>query len=500
MAFVLVATVVPSTLAFMWWISHEMMERDYPTPHQWSFRTRCYWHTAKGLQDRSVTNTGIPDWSIIAHALQALITRLEDPESDGKGIVKLENLETSHLELSHVVFDLSSVYDISSMPETWRRGYFQALLEAAKTAEAAAKLVHDTTTQGLHMLEFVVGPSNPDPTPLPPIARDMIAPPLEENCIRYLPSADPFYQKLLATKGLTNHQRIQTLISYGEWLDGQDRSEDAEKQLRSALQVAASALPQPSAFIDLKTGVLKNKAPYVTRNLMDTTTALAVHLAQHSNIAAALPIFLSTLQAYRSCTKKESLSGHQSKTYSGVIPPDVLMAGLRTRLSEMFTAVDYPPPPASGNEPFSRTGDENCKAAAAMVYAGEILFATSPSQRETALSWIKEVLQTASERVSDTSVSMSDREQCNRCIAVALETWWSMSQQLKAEAGVKTSNIAPNLTVPNEKENSPRWRREELEHWEWVKQVERASWEEKMMFEQWKMWSWFPESTLGRVL
>jgi hypothetical protein len=498
MAFALVAAIVPSTLGFMWWISHEMMERDYPTPPQWSFRTRCYWHTAKGLEDRSVTHGRIPDWSVISFAIQALLNRLEDTTSDGEGITLVEKLDTSHLPPAHVTFDLSSVYDVSAMPEPWRRGYYQALLQAAKTAEASEKLVHDTTTQGLHMLEFVVGPSNPDPTPLPPQAR--IAPPLEDDCIRYFPSADPFYRKLLATRGLSDRQRIQSLISFSEWLDTQGQSAEAERHLRIALEVAANALPRPAAVVDIKTGVLKNTAPYVTRNVMDTTTALAVHLAQHSKAYAALPIFLSTLQAYRSCTVESSSGSPQGKRYDGAIPTDVLMAGIRSRVSEMFKTVDYPPPPASGNEPLSRSGDEQCKAAAAMVYASEILFSSSESQRETALSWTKEVLRKASERVSDTSVPMDDREQCNQCISVALDTWWSMAQQLKAEDEASGISTALPVHKSSDIRQIPRWRREEMEHWNQVKQVDRSNWEEKMMYEQMKVWSWMPESTLRRIL
>lgn len=496
MLLTLFAVAAPTSLATMWWMSHEMMERDYPTPHEWSFRTRCYWHTAKALQDQSVTHGRIPDWSVISHALQALLARLENRDHEGRQLELIEKLDTSHEPAVYVTFDLSSVFDISHMPEPSRRGYFQALFEAAKTAEAMEKIVHDTTTQGLHMLEFVVGPSNPDPTPLPSSAH--IRPPREEDCIRYYPSADPFYRKLLATKGLTTRQRIQSMISYGEWLDTKGRSEEAETHFRAALQVAASVFPKPTSVMNLKTGVLNHTAPYVTANIMDTTTALAVHLAQNRDSGAALPIFLSTLQAYRSCTV-ETPSDIQGHTYSGRIPTEILLAGLRKRIADLFTAVEYPPPPLSGNEPLSRSGDEFCKTSAAMIYAAEILFATAGSQRETALSWIKEALEKASTRVSNTSVPKDDRLQCNQCLSVALETWWSMAQQMKSEAGVslKTFQQSPRLS---DKMDVPRWRQEELEHWDWVKEIDRGNWQEKMMCEDWKTWSWFPMLTLRHVI
>ncbi|KAF2674386.1 hypothetical protein BT63DRAFT_419679 [Microthyrium microscopicum] len=495
-----VLVLLPTGIMLLWWISHELLERDIPTPHEWTFRSRCYWHHIKALQDRSVTQGRLPDWTIIVQTLQLLLKRLEDLNFDGQGLTLNSHTQQQALGEHYLDLDISRVFDISGKPEPWRRGYFQVMLEFAKAAEASEHMVYDKKSKSFFMAESVIGPSNPDPTPLHSAVNK--APPLEENCVPLSPSAESFYEKILATRGLNDDQQVETLLSYSEWLDSQERHDHAESLLRKALQISASALPNSSAIINSQTGVIQGKAPFVTQNLLDSATALGIHLAQNAKTSAALSIFLSVLQAYRSCPRDLSHDGRPHLSYSGTIPADVLMAGLREKFSRLLSDVEYPPPPPSRNLPLVRRGDEGCKEAAAIIYASELLFATSSSRQDTALKWIKEALETAEDQVSDTSNSMDDRWRCNQCIPVALDAWWDMIQQLKAEAESppQQPGYLTSLIRKPKKDLASTWRREESEHWDWVRKAGRDNWEEKMSFEQWKMWSWMPMSTLTRVL
>jgi hypothetical protein len=99
---------------------------------------------------------------------------------------------------------------------------------------------------------------------------------------------------------------------------------------------------------------------------------------------------------------------------------------------------DYPPVPASGDEPLLRKEVDRCEEAALKNYIGEILFATAGSseQRQQGLSWVREGVSTSKIAQSLDPISADDelRKKCEKCEEVGLESWGKIMTYLAAEA------------------------------------------------------------------
>jgi hypothetical protein len=95
---------------------------------------------------------------------------------------------------------------------------------------------------------------------------------------------------------------------------------------------------------------------------------------------------------------------------------------LQSQLSGLWAllqASKFPDPAPLGNDPFVRTPDTSCDEAAVMAYIGEILFATTPSQRDAGLSWTKSAIELAYMSYQDPRTTRDSKVKCVECLQVA---------------------------------------------------------------------------------
>jgi hypothetical protein len=409
---------------------HEMLEREAPTPPEWTFLTRCALRSARGLQ-KPVENSHGVAWSSAGAAFKKAVRRLEDADIDGAGL-RLQGGEEGQEEGISVPGVGEVGFDISAKSEAWRRGYWEALMGLAKIAERLDGAFSDVSRKIVVAPEFVVGPRNPDPMPMPPWAPEA---PLEENCVPAFESPETFYLKILTTKGLNNRQRLDAALAYGEWLDFKNMPETAEEVYKWALDIATSSLERSDTVIDKKTAVIRPDAPIVTENVLSAATAMATHYAQMENPAAALPIYLSVLRARRAAPLDPNVSIEPSSKPKPPPPQTDIaaFAGYLNAFVSLFVPAPYPPPPPSGEESLVRHAVEDCEEAKLMAYIGEILFATSKSQRDLGLTWTKDAVELAQTKAKDDQVDRKERLKCVACLAVGLANWRRMVDLLLEE-------------------------------------------------------------------
>ncbi|KAK3066841.1 hypothetical protein LTS18_001466, partial [Coniosporium uncinatum] len=272
-------------------LNHELLERQYPSPPDWSFLSRTRYRAARGKEEPESEELGLVNWGIVGDLYARVLRRLEDPNIDGAG---LQEVEEGGILVPGVG---KAGYDLSNKSETWRRGYFEVLMGCAQAAEHLDDHVLDTKRRMVFKKDYVIGPSNPDPKPIPPWMHDA---PLEENCQTAYDPPEKFYLRILTSTGFTTKQRLDAALAYGNWLDYKTLHSSAEEMYRWALDIATSALSSStSSTIDPLTAVIHPNATAITPNIIQAATSLAIHHASTSNLSAALPIFLSVLRARR---------------------------------------------------------------------------------------------------------------------------------------------------------------------------------------------------------
>ena len=416
---------------------HDMLERDEPTPAEWTFLTRCAVRSARGLERPMEAGRDVP-WSDVGAAYKKAVRRLEDAGVDGAGL-RLQGGEEGREEGLSVPGVGEAGFDVSAKSEPWRRGYWETLMGLAKTAEHLDGMLLDVTSKTVVAPEFVVGPSNPDPKPMPPWKPEA---PLEGNCVPAFEPPETFYLKILTTKGFSNRQRLEAALAYGEWLGFKDMPETAEEVYKWALDIATSSLEKPDAVIDKKTAVIRPDAPIVTDNVLSAATAMATHYAQTQNPVAALPIFLSVLRARRAAPLDPAVSTAPAPKPKPPPPQTDIaaFAGYLKAFASLFASVPYPPPPPSGEELLVRHAVEDCEEAKLMAYIGEILFATSKSQRDLGLRWTKDAVELAQTRAKDDEVDKKERVKCVGCLEVGLANWHMMVNLLLQEEEHRASD------------------------------------------------------------
>lgn len=403
------------------------LERKYPTPHEWSFGTRWMLRAAmaRELEPSSQIDGLIVDWARVGSCYKVLIERLESPDTDGQNLIEQG-------EGGILVEGVGRTgFDISMKPESWRRGYCQALMGAARTAEHLDGYVRDRTRKKVFPKEMMIGPSNPRPKPKPHGWRD---PPKEEDCDPAYDSPQVFYMRILTTKGFSTRQRLDAALSYADWLDFKGLDETAESMYDWALDIAAGALPVGSkSVVDMTTGVINPSSGAPTsQNLLKASTALGVHHAAHGNVQAALPIFLSVLKA-RKDYPPEPLSHERYKKSSKPEDESVLWAYLRA-IKDWLVEAPYPAGPPSGDEPPFHTLKEACEEVGLMTYIGEILYATS--SKEKGLSWTRDAVD-AAEAVMwmmKEEDKEEGRERCRECLETGLSNWKKMARSMAKQA------------------------------------------------------------------
>ncbi|KAL1987728.1 hypothetical protein VTN96DRAFT_2568 [Rasamsonia emersonii] len=405
-------------------IYQEEIEHKWPTPPEWSWKTRWCLRSAEALQHPEEIGKLMTSWPKVAGYLREVIKRLEDPEGEGKGI----------REQGDGGFLVEGVgktgYDVSMKSEPWRRGYFQALMGAAKAAENLEGWLTDWKLRLSAPAEYVAGPSNPHPKPSPAGKPQL----QEENCEPASEPPEVFYIKILTTNGFSTKQKVDAALAYADWLDYKGLKGTARDVYNWAMDIAAAGLPFDAArVVDTKTGVLKNNNQDIaSENIMRVSTALAVHHARSGDLQTALSIFTSVLKARRRLPEDPSPKPRRPASQpTGHFP----FSDLVNKIKTILVPVKYPDAPPSGNDPPVRTVGSACEEAGLMTYIGEIIYATS--SRENGLAWTRDAVDMAETTFMELSNDREDaaaRERCIQCLKVGLDNWKTMVQKQVAKA------------------------------------------------------------------
>jgi hypothetical protein len=421
-------TVLGLGLVIAFGVQQEWLDRKFPAPHEWSWISRKHYRVARSAQHPG-SEEEEADWANIGGTYRDLLKRLEDPNIDGAGLVELN-------EGGIFVEGVGKTgYDISSKPEPWRRGYYEALMGTAMAAEELDGWVRDKTRNIAFPKNVVIGPSNPNPRPVPPRAPSA---PKEEDCEPGFEPPEVYYMRILTTQGFTEKQRIDAALAYGAWLDYKSTPEAALEMFRWALDIASVDSP---TSIDPVTGVLAANTNSPSTNILSATTALAVHHAVNSQLDEALPIFLSILRARRSLPATQTASTHSIPNPND--DENTIMQIIIRFLKSAITPAKYPPPPSDGTSPLERSAKERCEEAGIMTYIGEILYAskTSKTSKDDGLAWTREAVDIAEEELRGKAVENEAKETCKQCLKVGLGNWSLMvAKMAKAEKDAKASS------------------------------------------------------------
>lgn len=345
--------------------------------------------------------------------------------------------------------------DVEGKSPEWKRGYFLALISAAKAAENLDGWVTDRKQKISAPGEYVVGPSNPRPTPMPAGQTKV---PREEDCEPASDSPASFYSKILTTKGFDVDQRVDAALAYADWLGYMGLSETEFEMYQWALDIAVD---QAGGNVDRR-GVLDAKSQSQSppsENLLRVSTALGVHHARRGDLSTALSVFTSVLRARDLPASSSKVSEKSSEGLSRTNEP---ISTFTTLKNMIFGA---PPSPHSSTEQNEKTSA--CATAALKTYIGEIIYATS--SREAGLAWTRDAVETAESLLSPFSSSTAaEKEACTDCLKVALQNWQTMLEKLiaRAEADELAAGNGWFSSPKNKKDEKERWIRERdvLEH------------------------------------
>ncbi|POR38387.1 Uncharacterized protein TPAR_01407 [Tolypocladium paradoxum] len=401
-------------------VNEETVEREFPTPHEWHYLTRKFLRDANNFRD---PKNGEVNWARSLELARGVVIRLEDPKLGGEGVVKLSDHQDATLE---VPGEFNSC-DISARSEEWRRGYFEAIMLAAKAAEHVDGWVRDLSRNIVSPPEFVIGPSNPRPKPIPPGNPHA---PREEDCEIAYPAADNWYMKILATKGLTPRQKMDAALEYASFMEFKGRADGPEALYNLALAEATQGIEPSNMPYDPKTFVLKDRAERPSMNVLDALTAMATYKARKGDVSSALPIYVSLLKARR------ALSDTPPR---GAPPARPKRLSMFQQAVNFFLPPDYPSPPPDGSLPPWRSPVARCQEASLNLYIGEILYATS--SRDDGLAWTRDGVDLAEEQLRGLGAGKNDKEArqtCRECLGTGLANWSTMVSRLaRAEEAKK---------------------------------------------------------------
>ena len=414
-------------------VQQEWLERQYPTPPEWSYvsrqRLRFYNHVMTHKDDPDY----VTDWVMMGVSHQILLDRLHDPKLDGADIEEPSKLPVSIWGRER------AGYDISKKSEPWRRAYYNATTNIAHAAEHLDDWILDEKRNIAFPKALVIGPSNPNPKPIPPGSASA---PKEEDCNdRLFPSPDLFYTRILTTEGFSPKQKVDAAIAYGTWLDFKKKPEAAREVYYGALDIATDYYRTP--IFDRDTGFLKANAGLPSANLLAIVTAIATHHAAQQNLNTALPMFLSILRARKSLPELPEAERNPIP-----LEPETGARRILSMVQMLFSPPPHPPAPEDGTAPPFRTNEERCKDAGIMTNIGEILYAstTSAANKNDGLAWTREAVDIAEEEVRKFSVRDGDKvlgfipvvedqtkKTCKRCMEVGLSNWAKMVSGLAKE-------------------------------------------------------------------
>ncbi|KAK3111046.1 hypothetical protein LTR53_014076 [Teratosphaeriaceae sp. CCFEE 6253] len=399
----------------------EREERVRPTPSEWTFLQRWGLRNARAHMGAGEEAQGAVNWP-------AAGTRLEESIREAEG--------TAQAEEGRVLIDGAGRVglDVSGKSWPWRAGYHEVVMGCAAASEHLDGFVRDKTRGLAFPQEVVIGPSNPDPRPLPAY---MHTAPKEEDCVRAFEPPETYYMRVLTGKGFTTSQTLDAALAYANWLEFKGQHDSAEEVYRRGLDIATSGLPDTTLgeqVIDAKSGVLKvtGSATDASPNLLRATTALAIHQARTGNVSSALPILLSVLRARRTAPVDWST---QPVSRPAQEPTKTDIATASNFLQNLFQSPQFPAPPPSGDLPLIRQSDKpTCDESELMLYIGEILFATSPSSSE-GLGWTRQAVTIAEANLQADATEVAERIKCKACLTTGVGNWENMLQRLSEQQG-----------------------------------------------------------------
>ncbi|EXJ77485.1 hypothetical protein A1O3_09711 [Capronia epimyces CBS 606.96] len=432
-------------------VQHTKIERDYPTPREWSFWSRWILRDAKytELGEGAKVQQVLTDWEKAGYLYTEAIRRLESEKYDGQNLMQNE---ASGSDADAHSLGIAG-FDVSAKSEQWRRGYHEALMGAGRAAEHLDGMCRKKgQVRGrVYPRESIPGPDNPRPKPLPwDKNKGHENPPTADQVEDAFPPPETFYLKILTTSGFDTRQRLEAAMAYADWCDFKGLTETAEETYHWAMDIAQSGVPGVTTeVVDVRSGVInKDQEEVVTENILKVCTALGVHHARVGNVKQALPIFLSVLRARKSLPPPPSglmeLSGSTTKAAGqedqGIWP-------YVYALKDLIIERPYPPPPPTGNERPFHTLKEACEEVGLMTYIGEILFATSESEREKGLSWTRDSVEAAEAVmwVMDERKQDDGKERCRECLETGLQNWKAMSRQMSRLAAQREQEMAKGV-------------------------------------------------------
>lgn len=383
-----------SVIAF-WSVQQEWLERKYPTPHEWGFLTRLRFRIAKWGPDR--TDWVETDWVVIGEYVKNVIERLEDKNIEGAG---LEDLTEGGVWIDGIG---KSGYDVTAKSEPWRRGYYEALMLGATSAEQLDDHVLDTTRRLVFPASTVIGPSNPNPRPIPFGAESA---PLEKDCERAYDVPEIFYMRILTTRGFSSRQKMDAALAYASWLDFKNIPDAASRMYEWALSLASENVPPTEVPYDQKSYTLRDDARAPSTNVLTALTAFAAHKARNEDVSTALPILLSVLRARRSLPEPHTNANTTTTpTYKPDTPSDSIwtLENVISTVKRFVAPPAYPPAPDDGESAPLRDAKERCEEAGLNLYIGEIIYARNKSNstkgHEDGLAWTREGVDLAEEQL-----------------------------------------------------------------------------------------------------
>ena len=449
----------------------ERYNRLFPTPPEWPFLLRFHMRKTRVEETFYDTNKGIPEWGVLGMRYRFIVNGLEE---------NIKSIDTKNmpmdvkirLEKAGVPFDLFNFkgVDVSNKSVPWRDGYYTALMGAARAAEFLDGFVADVTRRQVFTREYVIGPSNPHPKPLPYGA---IEAPLEENCADAFLSPKIFYGKIMETQGFNARQRMEASLAWANWLSTIGHSEEAEDKYDWALDIAMGDLPEGvDNVVDTRTGCINEGATHITEGIITATTALATFHAQQQNFSTALPIFASILRAYRTLPPpSDSRPNFPIPNRLDASQPESTWSLIWSTIVSVLSAPAYPDPPPSISTPLIGSPKQTCSEAAVMTNLGEIMFASSKSSTSSpqpsatssilrafsssktpphpiatpveasGLSWTSSAVDQAEATVDDLidhpprwktrEEVQESKEYCAECLMLAIENWKRMASILE---------------------------------------------------------------------
>lgn len=403
-------------------LTQEMVDRDFPAPKEWSFLTKVVYHAARGLEVPGANQAGVVNWGVCGLAYRDLLRRLEDRDGDGKGLKEQQDTAVPAFDVEHMSYE-------------WQRGYYSALMGCGRAAIELSDAVLDTTTNIMYRRRHMIGPSNPKPKKL---AKKFGPAPREENCVPAFAEPDDYFLKIMYTKGFSPKEKMDAAMAYAGWCDFKEMPDMADGVLRWALDTAVegSDVNAPAIKIDHVVPTIPADA-VVTDNILDATTALAVHRAQAGDTNSTLPSFLSILRARREAphaVENTSPNAPHQRRDTKLKRTDIDV--LNDQISSFWSllqASKFPDPPPSGNDAYQHTPDSDAEEAVLMTYIGEILFSTDPSQRDAGLHWTKSAIDLAMKSYSSPLTSRAAKLKGVETLRVGSENRRKMVALLQAD-------------------------------------------------------------------